>query len=114
MTEAASRVPVLRATSGRNRATTAKKNSAVPSSTSGYRMEIGAAQARQRPRSTSHDSTGTLSVARMCVPHAVQALGGKAMDRPMGTRYTTTFRNDPMSDPKRPTATATVNPRSRC
>ena len=42
-------------------AATTTNAAAVPSSTSGYRAEIGAPQSRHFARSTSQESTGTLS-----------------------------------------------------
>ena len=38
-----------------------ENSTAVPASTRGYRTEIGSAQSRHRPRSTSQETTGTLS-----------------------------------------------------
>ena len=46
-------------------ATSDEQRRRSPASTSGYRAEIGAAQSRQRPRSSSHESTGTLSRGRI-------------------------------------------------
>jgi len=42
----------------------------------------------------------------MGVSQAGHALGGRTIDAPLGTRQTTTLRNDPMSSPKAPHRTA--------
>src|SRR5680860_1456101 len=48
-------------------------------------------QDRQRPRSSSHDSTGTLSIGATRTPQDGQALGGRTTDSPRGTRWMTTL-----------------------
>jgi hypothetical protein len=55
-----------------------------------------------RPRRINHESTGTLSRARITWPHLGHALGGETIDSPRGTRQITTLRKDPM---RRPTTT---------
>src|SRR5438045_1896768 len=68
-------------------------------------MLIGAPQARQRPRSASHETTGMLSYGLTGAPHDGQRDGGCASDSPRGSRYATTFRNDPMIRPPRAAST---------
>ena len=43
-------------------------------------------QSRQRPRSSSHESTGTLSSGRTGAPHDGQCEPGLTSDSPSGTR----------------------------
>ena len=50
---------------------------------------------RQRPRSTSHESTGTLSYHASSVPQLMQAEAGRTTERRKGTRAATTFRKLP-------------------
>src|SRR5690606_39811680 len=71
---------------------------------SGYRAEMRAPQSRQRARSTSHDTKGMLSYQRIAWPHAPHVLAGRNTERPRGTRWMTTFRNDPMLEPNAPKA----------
>src|SRR5512142_2204471 len=59
-----------------------------------------APQWRQRPRSTNHDNTGTLSRGEMGVSQPGQCDGGATTDSPRGMRQITTFRNEPISRPK--------------
>src|SRR5262245_59239360 len=54
--------------------------SAVTSSMSGYWIEMGARQPRHRPRSTSHETIGTLSYHRSPIPHLGQCDGGRTTD----------------------------------
>src|SRR5215212_1093170 len=67
----------------------------VTISTSGYSAEIGLRHVRQRPRSTSHETTGTLSRPRIGSPHAGHADLGATIDSHRGRPWTTTIRNDP-------------------
>src|SRR6476646_1951918 len=53
---------------------------AVSSSISGYWIEIGARHPRQRPRSTIHETIGTLSYHRSPTPHLGQCDGGRTTD----------------------------------
>src|SRR5690242_8762679 len=62
-----------------------------------------ARQSRQRPRSSSHETTGISSRGRMPASQAGQCERGRTTDSPRGTRWMTTFRNDPTT---RPTAAA--------
>src|SRR4051794_29182166 len=88
-------------------AATTPKATAVAASTSGYRAPIGSSQQRDRPRSSSQDSTGTLSRSAIGVPHVGQALRGRTTDRPAGTRTITTLRNEPISSPTSTAETTT-------
>jgi len=49
-----------------------------------------------------------LSIAWMLVPQAGHADPGLTTEIPAGTRYTTTFRNDPMASPNSIDATTTI------
>ena len=86
----------------------AAKAAAVPSSTSGYRAAIGVPQQRERPRSSSQLSTGTLSRAAIGAPQAGQALPGRTTDSPAGTRCTTTLRKEPIRSPSTAASTTTT------
>ena len=66
--------------------TTAPKIAPVAASTIGYRGEIAARQSRQRPRSTTHETTGTLSYGRIGWSQTGQCDGGFDSDSPRGTR----------------------------
>src|SRR4051794_3044049 len=79
--------------------TTRAHSSAVPASTSGYRAEMRTPHDRQRPRSASHESTGTLSYGRMGVSHCGHREPGRDSDSPRGSRYATTLRNEPKIAP---------------
>jgi hypothetical protein len=67
------------------RAARPANNPAVKSSTAGYCHEIRAEQCRHRPRNNSHDTTGMLSRASICVPQLGQADGGVTTDSCRGT-----------------------------
>src|SRR5438270_471696 len=81
---------------------------AVASSVSGYAAGIPAPQIRQRPRRTSHETTGTLSRARITAPHDGH------IDRPLvtcsrlGARWMRTVRKDPMKSPAKANASARI------
>src|SRR3954452_952095 len=62
-------------------------------------------QCRQRPRSTSQDSTGTLSRGEIGVSQPGQCEGGRTTDSPRGTRQMTTLRKEPMTRPRSATRT---------
>src|SRR5438067_2151024 len=75
--------------------------------------------ARQRPRSATQDTTGTLSTGATGVPQLGQRDRGRITDSRRGTRWMTTFRNDPTASPRTPHTTArnavtmrTLTPRS--
>jgi hypothetical protein len=72
----------------------------VANSTRGYRALIRAPQLRQRPRSNSQDTTGTLSQDLIDSLHTGQCEGGETIDSPRGTRQMTTLRNEPINSPK--------------
>src|SRR4051812_20676962 len=69
---------------------------------------MGSPQVRQRPRSTSQDSTGTLSRTANGVLQRGQCEGGCTIDSPRGTRQITTLRNEPISSPSTPQKVATT------
>src|SRR5579859_3094369 len=56
------------------------QRSPVASSTSGYWIEIGSPQLRHRPRSTTQESTGTLSYQATPAPQRGQRDGGRTTD----------------------------------
>src|SRR5438105_14069142 len=64
-------------------------------------------QDRQRPRSISHDRTGTLSIGATGASHCGQCDGGRTTDWRSGTRWMTTLRNEPTASPTRPHTIAT-------
>src|SRR5919205_2464389 len=66
-------------------------------------MLIGAAQSAHRPRSSSQPSTGTLCRLRTALPQCGQCDPGRTSDSSRGTRWITTFRNDPTARPSRAT-----------
>src|ERR687894_1956817 len=68
---------------------------------------MGSPQRRQRPRSRSHESTGTLSYGAIGAPQPGQRERGRTSDSPRGRRWITTFRKLPMSAPRTP-ASATA------
>src|SRR5437667_7069810 len=76
----------------------------VTASTSGYRQEIGIAQARQRPRRSAKESSGRLSYHAIGAPQPGHAEGGRQRLRRSGRRTITTFRKLPMARPRRQTA----------
>src|SRR5258705_827722 len=55
--------------------------------------------ARQRPRSTAYETSGTLSYSAISCPHAMQADAGLTSERFNGTRAATTFRKEPNASP---------------
>ena len=55
--------------------------------------------ARQRPRSETNDSRGTLSCQAIAAPHPGQAEPGRTRLRPSGSRAITTFRKLPITSP---------------
>src|SRR6476661_8155783 len=57
-------------------------------------------QLRHRPRSATHDTTGTLSRGRTGAPHDGQCDGGCRIDSPFGTRAITTFAKEPTARPR--------------
>src|SRR5690606_17244037 len=79
----------------------------MSSSTSGYLAEMGAWQVRHRPLSTTHDRTGTRSMADRRRPQLGQRLPGWTTDSPRGRRYTTTLAKLPTMAPSA-AANATV------
>src|SRR5207244_2218237 len=83
----------------------ADRNAApVTASTSGYRQEIGIAQARQRPRRSAKESSGRLSYHAIGAPQPGHAEPGRQRLRRSGRRTITTFRKLPMARPRRQTA----------
>src|SRR6185312_9030801 len=52
-------------------------------------------QLLQRPRSTTHETSGTLSYHAILWLHDMHAEGGETIERRSGTRAATTFRNEP-------------------
>ncbi|MDQ1494707.1 MAG: hypothetical protein QOG69_1190, partial [Actinomycetota bacterium] len=93
-----------------NRQKHAAASTAVASSTAGYRHEIDALQLRHRPRSRSHENTGTLSYNAIAVSQVMHADPGLAIERRSGTRAATTFRNDPMASPGKNARPAAAKP----
>src|SRR3989442_13929458 len=78
----------------------ADRNAApVTASTSGYRQEIGIAQARQRPRRSAKESSGRLSYHAIGAPQPGHAEPGRQRLRRSGKRTITTFRKLPMAGP---------------
>ena len=61
-------------------------------------------QLRQRPRNSSHETTGTLSYGLTGAPQPGQCDPGLTSDSPAGTRWATTLRKLPMTSPIRPPA----------
>src|SRR4051794_36381104 len=57
-------------------------------------------QLRQRPRSTSHDTSGMLSYHASSLAQLMQADGGLTIERFRGTRAATTFRKLPSASPE--------------
>ena len=82
------------------------KRQAVPSSTSGYCIEMRLPQERHRPRRASHEKTGTMSYHGSCTPHDMQALLPPRLFAPRRTM--TTLRKLPTMRPKRPNARASI------
>ncbi len=72
---------------------------APSSSTATYRGEIAVPQRRQRPRRTSHESTGMLSYQAIAARHSGHRERGRTIDSPAGTRAMTTFRKLPIVAP---------------
>ena len=95
------------ATARSSKAIDAPRNRApVASSVSGYTGEIRAPQWRHRPRSTTHEITGTFSSAPSSVSQLGQWEAGRTMDSWRGIRHTTTLRKEPTTRPKRPQTTS--------
>src|SRR5262249_51964353 len=82
-----------------NASTQPATSRAVPSSIAGYAHGIATEQSRQRPRRTSHETSGTLSYQRISCPHDMHADGGRTIERFNGTRAATTFRKLPSASP---------------
>ena len=61
---------------------------------------LRAPQWRQRPRSTTHESTGTFSIAPSSLSQLGQWEPGRTIDSWRGTRHTTTLRNEPTARPR--------------
>jgi hypothetical protein len=61
---------------------------------------------RHFPRSSSHDTMGTLSRAATGWSHSGQRERGATTDSFRGTRWITTLRNEPTASPSTPQATA--------
>src|SRR5579884_2976575 len=74
---------------------------------------MGTPHLRQRPRSASHETTGTLSYQAIGSLHARHADPGETIDRRSGTRAATTFRNDPTARPGRNAMPAAARPMRR-
>src|SRR5262245_11687441 len=89
------------------RAPTAANSTPVSSSISGYRIEISVSQLRQRPRSSSHETTGMLSRFAIFTSHFGQCDGGRTIDSWRGTRQMTTFKKEPITSPYKPLIAAT-------
>src|SRR5205085_9599000 len=89
------------------RAPTAAKSTPVRSSTNGYLHEMPASQYRHLPPSSSHDASGMLSCGAIGASHDGQCDAGCTTDSFLGTRQTTTLRNEPMISPKTPQIVAT-------
>jgi hypothetical protein len=66
-------------------------------------MLIGSPQLRHFPRRISQLMTGMLSRGAISLPQPGQRERGCTTDSPAGTRWITTFKNEPMSSPIRPT-----------
>src|SRR5260221_14687130 len=67
---------------------------------------MGAREARQGPRRTSHETMGTLSYQAMGARHLGQRERGCTSDSPAGRRATTTFKKLPTAPPTRATQAA--------
>src|SRR5215217_5580202 len=70
---------------------------------------MGARQARQRPRSSSQPATGTLSRQATGVPQEGQRDPGRTSVSRRGTRWMTTWANDPAARPRRPASEAAAS-----
>ena len=66
---------------------------------------MDARQERQRPRSSSQPSNGTLSCQAIGAPQDGQRDPGRATDSRRGTRWMTTLANDPAASPSIPATT---------
>src|SRR5687768_8547051 len=60
---------------------------------------MGASQERQRPRSRTQETSGTLSRDRMGAPQLGHRERGRTIDSPRGTRWTATVRKLPKTSP---------------
>src|ERR671918_2877043 len=95
--------------SGSTRTAAAANSAPVASSVSGYSTETRAPHSRHVPRSTSQESTGTLSRGRMSAPQLGHLDRGLTIDSPTGTLAITTVRKDPKIRPStRNSATSTA------
>ena len=83
--------------------------SPATSSTVGYTQPIEVPQVRQRPRSSSQESTGTLSRQESSVPQLMHAEAGATIERLSGTRAATTFRKLPIASPGTNATAAAAN-----
>src|SRR5581483_817912 len=71
----------------------------LTSSTARYRNPIGVPHARQRPRRTSHETSGMLSYHASSCAQLMHADGGLTSERRSGSRAATTFRKLPTARP---------------
>src|SRR5690348_5996476 len=71
----------------------------IRASMTGYWIEIGAPQLRQRPRRASQENTGMLSYQAIRLPHLGQVDGGASSDWSAGSRRMQTFRKLPSTSP---------------
>src|ERR671919_1421020 len=100
--------------SGSTRTAAAANSAPVASSVSGYSTETRAPHSRHVPRSTSQETTGTLSRGRMSAPQLGHLDRDLTIDSPTGTLAITTVRKDPKIRPSRrnsATSTAGMLPR---
>src|SRR6266508_5480778 len=70
---------------------------------------MGARQRRQRPRSRAQLTSGMLSRGAIALPHEGQREAGRTSDSLRGTRWITTFANDPNTRPSRPASMAAAS-----
>src|ERR671918_1532216 len=95
--------------SGSTRTAAAANSAPVASSVSGYSAEMRAPHSRHVPRSTSQESTGTLSRGRMSASQLGHLDRGLTIDSPTVTLAITTVRKDPKIRPStRNSATSTA------
>ena len=69
---------------------------------------MGARQDRQRPRSSSQETSGRLSRQAIGVSQAGQRDPGRTTDSRRGTRWMTTLANEPAASPSSPASEATA------
>ncbi len=72
-------------------------SNAVAASTAGYRHGIVALQWRQRPRSTTYETSGMLSYQARGVAQDMHAEPGDTIERCSGSRAATTLRKLPIA-----------------